>query len=74
MIQQPPIVTMKPNYKPLKELNDKYKFYQCKLSVLHKGKPQEPQNKPRYQRLVLQDEKVRKKPISIHQLLYLLTH
>ncbi|KAL2893590.1 Replication protein A 70 kDa DNA-binding subunit B [Bienertia sinuspersici] len=47
---------MKPEYKPLKELNDKTQKYKTKVKVIHKSTPQQSPNKTRYQRLLLKDD------------------
>ncbi|KAL2934797.1 Replication protein A 70 kDa DNA-binding subunit B [Bienertia sinuspersici] len=47
---------MKPEYKPLKELNDRTLKYKTKVKVIHKSTPQQSSNKPRYQRLLFKDD------------------
>ncbi|KAL2933414.1 Replication protein A 70 kDa DNA-binding subunit [Bienertia sinuspersici] len=47
---------MKPEYKPLKELNDKTLKYKTKVKVIHKSSPQQSPNKPPYQRLLFKDD------------------
>ncbi|KAL2900092.1 Keratin type I cytoskeletal 19 [Bienertia sinuspersici] len=49
---------MKPEYKPLKELNDKTQRYKTKVKVIHKGSSQQSPNKPWYQRLLFKDDEV----------------
>ncbi|KAL2930218.1 Large cysteine-rich periplasmic protein OmcB [Bienertia sinuspersici] len=47
---------MKPEYKPLRELNDKTLKYKTKVKVIFKGSSQQSANKPRYQQLLLEDD------------------
>ncbi|KAL2897448.1 Replication protein A 70 kDa DNA-binding subunit B [Bienertia sinuspersici] len=57
---------MKPEYKPLKELNDKTLKHKTKVKVIHKSSPQQSPNKPRYQRLLLKDDEVHILNAGIH--------
>ena len=51
--------SMKPDYKPLKELSGGVTKYKTKVRVLHKGYPQKsPKKESRYQRLILEDDEV----------------